>query len=131
MEWLFWLIGIPVLCLLLLWAASKFRFPENTPGSSGSSGFFDALNDVYNPASTAARIERDEQKRQIVQSAQGQDRDPLAGFHLRPSQHAGSDGEPSVVSCDVPDDVPNDVPGDVPCDGPNDAPGAGAKDASL
>lgn len=130
MEWLFWIIGIPVLCLLLLWAASKFRFPENTPGSSGSSGFFDALNDVYNPASTAARIERDEQKRQIVQSAQGQDRDPLAGFLLRPSQQAGSDGEPSDVPRDVPNDVPGDVPNDVPGDGPNDAPGAGAKDAS-
>jgi len=81
MEWLLWLIGVPVVLLLLLWAASKFSFPERPAGSNGSSGFFDALNDVYNPSSTAARIERDEQKRRIVESAQGQDRDPLTGFH--------------------------------------------------
>ncbi|MFF5790587.1 hypothetical protein ACFY5D_00915 [Paeniglutamicibacter sp. NPDC012692] len=94
MEWLLWLVGVPVALLLLLWAASKFSFPERPAGTNGSSGFFDALNDVYNPSSTAARIERDEQKRRIVESARGQDRDPLTGFHLiEPSDpEDGSDG---------------------------------------
>lgn len=81
MEWLIWIIVIPVLCLRLLWGASKFHFPEKSSSSgSGSSGLFDAFNDLYNPGSTAARTALEEQKRQIVSSAQGQDRDPLAGF---------------------------------------------------
>ena len=99
MEWLLWLIGVPVVCLLLLWAASKFTFPEKSAGSNGSSGFFDALNDVYNPSSTAARMELDQQKRKIVESAQGQDKDPLAGFHFRPNHPPGpGDGASDTVA---------------------------------
>lgn len=77
---------IPVLCLLVLWGASKFHFPEKSSGSgAGSSGLFDAFNDLYNPGSTAARTALEEQKRQIISSAQGQDRDPLAGFVHKPA----------------------------------------------
>lgn len=79
---------LPVLCLLVLWAASKFHFPQKSSGSgAGSSGLFDAFNDLYNPGSSAARTALEEQKRQIISSAQGQDRDPLAGFTLK--QDAG------------------------------------------
>lgn len=93
MEWLLWLVGVPVVCLLLLWAASKFTFPEKQAGSSGASGVFDAFNTLYNPSSAAARTELDEQKRRVVESAQGQDKDPLAGFH--PSHPGeGSDDVP-------------------------------------
>lgn len=88
MEWLIWIIVIPVLCLLVLWAASKFRFPQKPSGSgAGSSGLFDAFNDLYNPGSSAARTALEEQKRQIISSAQGQDRDPLAGY--APKHDAG------------------------------------------
>lgn len=86
MEWLIWIIVVPVLILLLLWGASKFRFPENSGGTGGSSGLFDAFNDLYNPGSSAARAALEEQKRQVVDSAQGQDRDPLAGYpHRKPA----------------------------------------------
>jgi hypothetical protein len=93
MEWLFWLIGIPVLCIGLLWAASKFTFPTEG-GGDGVSGLFDALNAFYKPSGTAAQQAREEQKRQVHESAQGQDKDPLAGFpHQTPGQpHEAADG---------------------------------------
>lgn len=98
MEWLFWLVGIPVVCIGLLWAASKFTFPAEG-GGSGASGIFDALNDFYKPSGTAAQQARDEQKRQVVESSQGQDRDPLAGFpHHTPDRRTevadGTDDPP-------------------------------------
>ncbi|MDQ0093463.1 MULTISPECIES: hypothetical protein [Micrococcaceae] len=86
MEWLFWLIAIPVLCLGLLWAASKFTFPTDG-GGSGAGGVFDALNNFYQPSGSAAQQAREEQKRQVHESAQGQDRDPLAGFPHSPPKH--------------------------------------------
>ncbi|MDO2936171.1 hypothetical protein Q2T94_17890 [Paeniglutamicibacter sulfureus] len=98
MEWLFWLIGIPVLCIGLLWAASKFTFPTEG-GGDGASGFFDALNAFYQPSGMAAQQAREEQKRQVLESAQGQDKDPLAGFPHQPPGHPheaadGSDDSP-------------------------------------
>ncbi|MGL3807285.1 hypothetical protein ACSYDW_14420 [Paeniglutamicibacter sp. R2-26] len=105
MEWLLWLVGVPVMCVLLLWAASKFTFPRKPAGGSASSGIFDALNDVYSPSSTAARIERDEQKRRVIESAQGQDRDPLAGFHPRDPQ--ASAAAPETRPADAPEDGPD------------------------
>lgn len=93
MEWLLWLIGIPVVATGLLWAASKFTFPTDG-GGSGAGGVFDALNAFYKPSAAAAQQSLQEQKRQIHESAQGQDKDPLAGFpHLPPSHpHEASDG---------------------------------------
>ncbi|NKG22398.1 hypothetical protein [Paeniglutamicibacter terrestris] len=98
MEWLYWLIGIPVLCVGLLWAASKFTFPGEGTGG-GSSGLFDALNNFYMPSGAAAQQALEEQKRQIHESAQGQDKDPLEGFIHRPPAHPhehadGTDGPP-------------------------------------
>lgn len=86
MEWLIWLITIPVLCLGLLWAASKFTFPTSG-GGSGASGVFDALNAFYKPSGSAAAQALQEQKRHIHESAQGQDKDPLEGFEHRVPQH--------------------------------------------
>lgn len=91
---------VPVLCLLVLWGASKFRFPERSSGAgSGSSGLFDAFNDLYNPGSTAARTALEEQKRQIISSAQGQDRDPLAGFvHKHHAAESGNTSRPKPAA---------------------------------
>jgi hypothetical protein len=86
MEWLFWLIAIPVLCIGLLWAASKFTFPTEGD-SSGAAGLCDALNNFYKPSGSAAQQAMEEQKRQVHESAQGQDKDPLAGFPHRPPSH--------------------------------------------
>ena len=93
MEWLFWLIALPVLCVGLLWAASKFTFPTSG-GGSGASGVFDALNNFYKPSGTAAQQALEEQKRQIHESAQGQDKDPLEGFphHPQGPRHEDADG---------------------------------------
>lgn len=99
MEWLFWLIGIPVLGIGLLWAASKFSFP--TEGGGGASGVFDALNVFYQPSGTAAQQAREEQKRQVHESAQGQDEDPLAGF----PHHAP---DPRTEAPDGSDDAPEE-----------------------
>lgn len=86
MEWLIWLIAIPVLCLGLLWAASKFTFPTSG-GGGGASGVFDALNSFYKPSGSAAAQAMEEQKRHIHESAQGQDKDPLEGFADPSTQH--------------------------------------------
>jgi hypothetical protein len=92
MEWLFWLLGIPVLCIGLIWAASKFTFPKEGTGS-GASGVFDALNNFYKPSSEAAQQALEQQKRQIHESAQGQDKDPLAGLLHRPPHQPHQDAD--------------------------------------
>jgi hypothetical protein len=101
MEWLFWLIAIPVLCIGLLWAASKFTFPTEG-GGSGASGLFDALNNFYKPSGSAAQQAMEEQKRQVHESAQGQDKDPLAGFPHRPPSHPHKAADGADDSTDEP-----------------------------
>lgn len=78
MEALAWILGTPAVVLLVLWAASRARFTGNHSGG-GLDGAFGVMDQLYQPAALEARIALEERKRQIIEAASGQDKDPATG----------------------------------------------------